>query len=238
MENGPEVMENGSEVNAKLPAWVHVFSGLQEVNDPIWLGVANRAKEVVLPAGKYVFNEGEPCKKYIFVVDGATRVYKGFESGREILLYRLQGGETCSLTTSMLLAGGLYPATAVTEKETRAILISAADFDLAFNSSKGFRDFVCHVFGGHIRELIMLLESVTARHVDNRLAKLLLENDGSAKAITLSHRELAFELGTAREVVSRHLKEFENRGWIRLSRKCIELTDIPALEKFTQGCGA
>lgn len=222
-------------IAGQSPAWVNLFAGLCDVVDPVWSEIAKRAKVVDLPAGYQVFREGDACKQYVLVIDGATRVYKAFENGREMVLYRLHQGETCSLTTSVLLAGGAYPANAVTERVTRAVLIPTRDFHAAFDGSRGFRNFVCSVFGGHIRELVMLLEAVTMRHVDVRLARWLLDNRGASNSVDASHRELAYELGTAREVISRHLKEFETRGWVSLQRKSVELLKVDDMQVFVNG---
>jgi len=224
--------------NKPLPAWLEYFPELQKISDTVWMEVTGRAKEVVLPAGQEVFREGDACKQYIFVLAGATRVYKSFESGREMVLYRLQAGETCSLTTSVLLAGGAYPANAVTEEETRAVVIPIRDFQLAFDQSKLFRDFVCSTFGGHVRDLVMLLEAVSMRHVDVRLARWLLDKSAGSGNVEASHRELAFELGTAREVISRHLKDFETRGWVALQRRNIVLQNIREMQALVNGCRA
>lgn len=223
------------QVVASLPEWVKSFPELDNLDDPAWIEVAMRAQEVTLPADHEVFREGHSCSNYIFVINGATRVYKEFESGREIVLYRLRQGETCSLTTSVLLAGGRYPANAVTEAETHAVLIPARDFHKVFNASQVFRDYVCHVFGGRIRDMIMLLEAVTMRNVNVRLARWLLDNRTPGDLVEASHRELAYELGTAREVISRHLRDFERLGWVSLSRKSIELHDILALQGLLSG---
>ncbi len=220
----------------ELPDWVDAFPDLKYVEDTTWVDMANRATKVVLPPDKEVFREGGECKHYILVLDGTTRVYKAFESGREILLYRVQAGETCSLTTSVLLAGGCYPANAVTETECHAVLIPATDFHMLFEASILFRDYVCKVFGGRIRDLIMLLEAVATRNVNVRLAHCLLSNRSSFGLVEASHRELAFELGTAREVISRHLREFEKNGWVTLSRKNIQLVDTAALQNLENGC--
>lgn len=220
---------------SELPEWVKEFPELNDPGDPEWVNAAVRASEAILPADYEVFREGDDCKNYIFVLDGATRVYKSFESGREMVLYRLNKGETCSLTTSVLLAGGKYPANAVTEAETRAVLIPAKEFHAVFNSSMIFRDYVCRVFGGRIRDMIMLLEAVTMRNVNIRLARWLLENRSAADSIEASHRELAFELGTAREVISRHLRDFEKNGWVHLARKNIELQNIHAMQDLVEG---
>ena len=219
-----------------LPEWVKTFPELETVDDPEWIEVASRAETVVLPPDYEVFREGDECRNYIFVLDGATRVYKSFESGREMVLYRLNKGETCSLTTSVLLAGGRYPANAVTEMETRAVLIPEKEFHRIFNSSREFRDYVCRVFGGRIRDMIMLLEAVTNRNVNIRLARWLLENRSPEDTVEASHRELAFELGTAREVISRHLRDFEKNTWVKLSRKNVELLDIQAMHDLVGGC--
>jgi len=218
-----------------LPVWVKKFPLLADVKDPAWVHTAKHAKEVVLPANYEVFHDGDPCQNYIFVVDGATRVYKSFENGREMLLYRLQAGETCSLTTSVLLAGGSYTADAMTEVETHAVIIPIHIFHDTFDKSKGFRDFVCSTFGGRIRDFIMLLESIATRNVDVRLARYLLENRSENNTVEASHKVLAFELGTAREVVSRHLKEFESNGWVSLSRKSIELIKPDEMGQLVSG---
>jgi CRP/FNR family transcriptional regulator len=220
---------------AHLPEWVSKFPLLKDVRDPAWVQTACQAKEIVLPANYEVFHDGDPCENYIFVVDGATRVYKLFENGREMLLYRLQAGETCSLTTSILLAGGKYTANAMTEAETRAVVIPIDIFHDTFDKSKGFRDFVCSTFGGRIRDFIMLLESIATRNVDVRLARYLLENTSSDGSVEASHKVLAFELGTAREVVSRHLKEFEAKGWVSLSRKNIQLVNPDEMGRMVAG---
>lgn len=218
-----------------LPAWLDLFPDLKAVNDPVWIDIASGANEVVLPAGFDVFQDGDACRNYILVLEGATRVYKAFESGREMVLYRLQAGETCSLTTSVLLAGGRYPANAITEAETRAILIPKQEFSTAFDTSRGFREYVCTVFGGRIRDMIMLLEAVTMRNVEIRLVRWLLENRSDKDFVEATHRELAYELGTAREVISRYLKNLEKKGWVRLSRKRIDLVDVGALQELVSG---
>lgn len=214
-----------------VPVWTSNFPRLRNVCDPYWIDVARRAKRAALPGGHLVFSEGDVCEYYILVLDGATRVFKSFENGREMMLYRLGAGQTCILTTSVLLAGGTYPANAVTDCDTDVVLIPSDDFHNAFDQSKGFRDFITCSFGGRIRDLIVLLESVVARQIDTRLARWLVTNNNSGEVVA-SHRELAFELGTAREVVSRQLKDFENRGWVQLSRRSIRVVDSTALREF------
>ena len=231
----PDMSLMNTKTVAHIPEWVTKFPLLRDVKDDAWVEAANGAKEVVLPAKYEVFSDGDPCENYIFVVDGATRVYKSFENGRQMLLYRLQAGETCSLTTSILLAGGKYTANAMTEAETRAVIIPVQIFHDTFDRSKGFRDFVCTTFGCRMRDFITLLESIATRNVDVRLARYLLENRSADDAVEASHKLLAFELGTAREVVSRHLKDFKANGWVNLSRKSIELINTDEMGQLVAG---
>jgi CRP/FNR family transcriptional regulator len=123
----------------------------------------------------------------------------------------------------------------MTEVETRAVIIPLHVFQETFDKSKGFRDFVCATFGGRIRDFIMLLESIATRNVDVRLARYLLEKKSDENFVEASHKVLAFELGTAREVVSRHLKDFEANGWVKLSRKNIELLNTDEMYQLVEG---
>jgi len=214
--------------------WVSAFPGLRDVADECWRTVAPRARELLLPPAHSLFREGDPCHDYLLLVDGAARVFKSFPSGREMVLYRLTGGASCLLSASILLAGGRYSADAHTERDSHAVLIAARDFHLAFDRSRGFREFVTREFGGRVRELLGLLETLVIDQIEVRLARWLSAR-GAGAAISVSHRELARDLGTAREVISRQLKAFEKRGWVRLARKQIVLLDPQALDALAGG---
>ncbi len=214
------------------PPWVSAIPELARISDPVWIEVANRAKQMVLAAGTEVFREGDSWTQFLFVTEGVLRVYKSFENGRELMLYRVKRGETCCMTTSVMFGGGHYTANAVTETETRTALLSTRDFHHAFNQSSGFRDFICATFGNRLGDFVTLLESVTMRQIDVRLAKWLVNHSDGCTSVDVSHRELACELGTAREVISRHLKDFESRGWVELGRKNIAFVDVMAMQQL------
>lgn len=212
-----------------LPAWLDTFPGLKAVDEQAWLEVAGRAQVVTHPAYTPVIIGGDRCRNFILVQSGAIRICKVFENGREMVLYHLHSGECCSLTASTLLTGGKYIANAITETETSIVLIPKNDFYAAFDKSTEFRRYVCAEMSGRFHEMLMLLETQGMRNVEGRLARWLLENRSESDCVKASHRELARELGTAREVISRHLKDFEKKGFVRLSRKYIELADVVAL---------
>lgn len=218
-------------IPAKTHLW-HAFPALKSITEPHWEGFMARAKEVHIPVGITVFRAGEQCQDYLFVLDGSIRVMKFAENGREIVLYRVESGETYILTTSCLLADDRYPAEGITETDVHAFTLPASAFHEAVAQSDAFRAFVFAAFGERLTDLITLVESVALRRGDMRLAERLLELDEPSGVIAMTHHELASELGTAHEVVSRLLKEFERQGFVQLGRNRIEISNRTALEKL------
>lgn len=200
-------------------------------NDVITL--LDAAKPVVIPAATTVFHQGDQCGNYIMVVSGAVKVFTRAENGREIVLYRLSSGDTCVLTTSCLFGNVNYPAEGATESEVEALLIPAEKFHHALQQSRSFREFVFSSFSEHLGSMISLVEEVAFGKMDTRLARYLLEHCDSEQCLHVTHQQLATELGTAREVISRLLKDFEQQGWLKLHRGSVELSDRPALRQLT-----
>lgn len=214
--------------------WLEQFPQLRDLDDPAWLDVLEAARPVELAAGTTVFRDGDGCQNYLFVIDGSVRVQKIAENGREIVLYRVKKGEACILTTSCLLSHQRYPAEGIAETDVRAISIPVPRFDAGISGSTGFRQFVFSSYGKRISELILLVEDVAFGKMDIRLSQYLLDSSQQNEVIR-THQEMAADLGTAREVVSRQLKEFERRGWIGLSRGKISLLDRPSIERHVSG---
>lgn len=133
-------------------------------------------------------------------------------SGRELILYRVGPGQSCVLSTTCLLAGETYPADGITETPVRAAVIPKTQFEEALQRSPVFRRFVFASFAKRVSGFIMLLEEVAFARMDCRLAQHLLDRTTDDGVVMCTHHALAAELGTAREVVSRLLKEFERRG--------------------------
>lgn len=215
-----------------MPEWMRAFPALAAADDAAWRRVARAAQVVRLPPGTVTFRQGDACRNYVMVVDGSIRVQKIAETGREIVLYRVEPGDTCVLTTSCLFAGTRYPAEGVAESEVTAAVLPLEEFHEAVSSSEGFRRFVFASFGSRMAELMLLVEAVAFGRADVRLAaRLLALADGEGR-IAATHQQLAAELGSAREVVSRLLKEFERHGWLVLARGQVELKDRAALGRI------
>ncbi|MDV7340524.1 Crp/Fnr family transcriptional regulator [Terasakiella sp. A23] len=189
-------------------------------------------QQITVPVGAKVFETGSTCGAFLMVLDGCVRVQMIGETGREIVLYRVEDGQTCILTTACLLSGDLYSAEAITESETTAIALPVAQFNELLNRSQVFRELVFASYGTRISNLVSLVEEVAFGRVDLRLAQFLLDRSDSQSILKKTHYELAVELGTAREVISRQLKEFERKGWITLSRGQVKITDKSGLQSF------
>lgn len=189
--------------------------------------VADAAQTLTLPAGATVFDERQPCRGFPFVLDGAIRVAKLSANGRELPLYRVMAGESCIITSSCLLGHADYNARGVTEGPTTLALLPRELFDEMLGEP-AFRDFVFALFSERMAELMQLVEEVAFRKLDQRLASLLL---GKGRVVHVTHQQLADELGSVREMVSRLLKGFAEQGLVKLGREQVEVLDPAGLRR-------
>jgi len=191
--------------------------------------LVERSHRIEVPAGAVVFSPGSPCGAYLLVLDGSVRVQMIADTGREIVLYRVRHGESCVLTTAALVGDEAYAAEGVVEVPTAAVTVPRPVFDELLAVSDVFRRFVFTGFGKRVAEILATMQSAVFHRIDVRLARLLL---AAAPPFAATHREIAAELGTAREVVSRHLKAFERRGLVRLGRGAVEIVDRTGLDRL------
>ncbi|HQO15732.1 MAG TPA: Crp/Fnr family transcriptional regulator [Methylotenera sp.] len=210
--------------------WLSLFPELAQLDQHAKEILAKFARIVEAPVGTIGYREGMPCGAYVMRLAGKSRVYKMSTSGREILLYRVGAGETCVITTTCLLGDSDYPASTIVEEPIRDVLIPANAFHQLMIDSAVFRKFVMTNYGALISDLIVLLDEVAFHSLNARLAKVLL--DANNATITRTHQQIADELGTAREVVSRQLKRLELKGAVSLGRGHVEITDRITLEKM------
>lgn len=186
-----------------------------------------------IPAGQVLFSPGDPCERFIFVIDGTVRVDLLSEEGRPVMLYRFGDGESCILTTSCLISARPYTAEAVSETPLRAIAVPAAQFHSRLETGEDFRRLVFDAFALRLSEMIARMEDVTFHPLGQRLARLLLARAGEGARLAATHEVLAQELGSAREVVSRKLGSWEALGLIARHRGAVEILDRAALEALT-----
>ncbi len=175
--------------------------------------------------GQILFSAGQNCEGLPLVVSGRVKVQMTGVSGHSIVLYRLDADDICTLSIGCLMTGRTYRAEAVVEEESEALMVPRRVFDRLMDQSAGFRLGVMESYGRRLDDLMLLVEEVAFRRMDQRLEEWLLER-AARGPVVITHQELAIELGTAREVVSRLLKELERRNMVRLSRGRIEVTNL------------
>lgn len=195
------------------------------------------ARELVVPSGAQIAFENEACARLPFVLSGGLRVYKAAPDGRSITLYDIDPGETCVLTMSCILGGEPFPAGAEALGETRVLVVSSEDWLRWVESSPSLRRYSHQIAARRLSAVIETLSEVAFHRVNQRVARLIVRRSTDS-GMQATHQQIADELGTAREVVSRILKEFERNGWIRMSRHEIVLLDKSALVKLAEDADA
>jgi len=211
-------------------SWIDRIAAFSRLDPDTRRDLTQRARVISLPRESHPFSPGSPCEAYLVVLDGIVRVQIVAESGREIVLYRVASGESCVLTTSCLLKHESYSAEALCETDVTAVAIPAPLFGTLLGRSESFRAAVLESYATRVTDLIMTFEELAFRRLDRRLAAVLLDR-AKAGEVSATHHDLAVELGSAREVVSRALKSFEQRGLLSLGRGVIR---IMAPERLTQ----
>lgn len=186
-----------------------------------------------LPAGAQVFAERQPCQGFPLLIAGSIKVVKLAASGRELLLYRVVPGGSCIITSSCLLGRSDYNARGIAETPLTLAVLPVAEFAALMLDHPPFRDFVFHLFAERIGELMQLVEEVAFARLDQRLARLLLARHASTLNVT--HQQLADELGSVREIVSRLLKGFAAQGLVALGREQLSIVDRGGLQKLAAG---
>ena len=183
----------------------------------------------VIAEGTELFAERHACRGFPLLIEGSIKVVKNTPAGREMLLYRVEPGGSCVITSSCLLGHTHYTARGIAETPLRLLMLPTALFEKLISGNAAFRDFVFHLLAERIAELMLLVEEVAFHRLDQRLAKLLL---GKSEPIHATHQTLADELGSVREIVSRLLKGFAAQGLVTLGRERIELVDRDGLRQL------
>lgn len=210
---------------ARACAVYPVLTGLDAATAPA------QATYAEVPAGTLLFHEGAPCGGFPLMLAGEVQVARGTAGGRQLELYRVTPGELCVVSTSCLFGSGPMTAHGVTTAPTELLLLTPTGF-AQWCEFEPFRRFVFGIFADRLADLMALAEAVAFQRLDQRLAAALL---GRGTLVRATHQQLADELGTVREIVTRLLRRFERDGLVRCGREQIELLDAPALRALAAG---
>lgn len=186
-----------------------------------------------LPSGTQVFERSAKCGGFPILLSGMVRVFKHLANGRRIELYRVTPSEPCILSLGCLLGDSRYPASGVTYGPTRMIVMPPALFAQCLAEQADFRTAMFRTLGDRLVNTMELVEEIATLRLDVRLASALLVHADAASGagqIAITHQELADELGTVREMISRLLDEFAHQGMVSLGRGRIQIIDTARLK--------
>jgi len=179
---------------------------------------------VELAAGAPVFDRSARCGGFPLLLSGAVRVFRPLANGRSIELYRVAPSEPCILSLGCLLGGGAYPACGIAAEPTTMVVMPPPMFDECMAMVAPFRNAMFRTLGERLVNVMLLVEEVATLRLDARLAAALLAHDAPGGApILITHQQLADELGTVREMISRLLDDFARQRMLVLGRGRIEV---------------
>jgi CRP/FNR family transcriptional regulator len=190
--------------------------------------------EMTLSKGAWMFREHAGCGRIGFVIGGSVKIFKEHSSGRSITLYRLGPGDSCILSMSCAMANPIHQASAVVEEDCRVLTVTTDQFRSLMERSSEARDYVFGLVASRLTDVLLLLEEVVFRRMDERLASILLEHAvrRGSDEIHTTHEQLAEEAGTAREVVTRVLREFVSNGLVIVGRGVVTINDRKGLARI------
>lgn len=169
--------------------------------------------------GEILLRSGDPCSFAVFLYEGEMKVSKTGNNGREINLYRVHSGQACILSITSSLSGQHYPAEAIVEKDSKLFLIPKQDLKFWLSTKPLLQDQVYQHMAARFIDMMKLFDNLFFRKIDERVLTFLLDHlKENGSVLSMTHDEIASELGSAREVISRIMKQFEKKGYIRISR--------------------
>ena len=182
-----------------------------------------------------LFRPGDAPFGFVLTISGRVNVYLNSRTGRELLLYSIDPGQTCVQTTLGMLGSQPYSGEAITEGDVVAVVVPPATFERLVRESDEFRRFVFKAFGDRLGEMTHLLEMVAFVKVELRLAQWLLAQADGEGLVKATHAEIASAIGSAREVVSRRLEALSGRGIVSLDRGVVRIVARKDLQLIADG---
>ena len=213
----------------EIDLWFQRFPGLETLATADLERIRGAVHFPVLEPGAVAYHQDWECPNFVMCVDGLTRVFRLSETGREVLVYKVASGGTCLLTTQCLLSGTRFPAESVAETRTTLAAIPAGVFRQLMAESPQFRSLVLDDYAKLLAGMFALVDDLAFATLEQRLARRLVAGADPTGLVSKTHQQLASDVGSVREVVSRQLGEWEKRGWISLARGQIQIADRQAL---------
>lgn len=214
--------------------WTERFKGTAALPLDVRSRLNKAARVIHMKKGDQVFGPMNIPDSLFFLYDGRIRVSQTSDAGREIVLYRVDAGESCVLTTACMMAEEAYNAEGIAETDVTVVVLPKQAFDRLSAEEDAFRNFVFAAYSRRLIDLLRVVDDVAFGRIDVRLAQRLLVLGEGLKEVRATHQDLASELGTAREVISRVLNDFQKRELIEQSRGLISFKNKSELTAIAE----
>ncbi|MGI6031367.1 MAG: Crp/Fnr family transcriptional regulator [Eubacteriales bacterium] len=217
------------EIRECLPFWEQLEESQREA-----LRQAAGVREV--RRGTLLHGGGEECTGLLAVLEGRLRVYTSSSEGREITLYRLQAGEICLFSAGCVLHQMQLALQVEAEEDSRVAVLDSQVYQRLMEQSAAVANYTGRVMADRFGQVMRRMDRMLDRRIDVRLADYLLEElqmQGNSR-LRFTHEQAARHMGSAREVVTRTLRDFQSRGWVEVSRGEVLIRDAQALEEVRE----
>ena len=213
-------------------------------NLPFWRKLKEEERKLIVEnsvnssyqKGHIIYSNHDDCKGLVIIKSGNLRTYMLSDVGKEITLYRLFENDSCIMTAACLLKNITFDIIIEVERDCELILIPVQTYSSLSSSNILIQDFTNQLVSSRFSDVMWIMEQIVFMSLDKRLAIFLLEQSAieNSNVLTITHDTIAKNLGSAREVVTRMLKYFQNSGLVNVSRGNIEIKDIKKLMEFTK----
>lgn len=181
-------------------------------------------------AGELLLDAGQPITSTMLVLDGRVKIYREDDKGNEFLMYYLEPGAACAFSIMCALNNEVSQITALAESDTTLLSIPFEDTMRWMRDYKSWDEFVLRNYRSRFEEILLTLDNIAFRNMDERLVFYLKRKmEGEGSEIGISHQDIARDLNSAREVISRLLKKMEQRGAVKLDRNLIRIVNLDIL---------
>ncbi len=187
--------------------------------------IVGNAIDQAISAGTVIMRTGQYIKSTVLVLSGSIKIYSEDENGGEFFMYYLQPGQACAISMICATKNEQSQIMAKVVEDAELVMIPLHLMDKWMMQHRSWYEFVIETYRSRFEEVLTVVDSIAFRAMDERLEFYLKRHQDACGCsdLKLSHQEIANELNTSREVISRLLKKLEQRGQLKLHRNHIEL---------------
>lgn len=212
-----------------------IFPDLNDIDDDFYDFVEKSLfTQKVMPNQK-IMSSGDNCSHFGFLKSGSINVFMKTKSGREVKLYTLTNNDFCVLNTMCLICDGNFPGSAISNTDVEIVMVESSIFKRLMHESNVFRHFIFEGLQNQLGMLLTRFEDAYAPPIDEKLALLLMQkSDNGANTIHITQDQLAKEVGTVREIISRHMCFFKDNEWIHYTRGAVFIDKPEVLSELAR----